>query len=294
MGKRGRGYGAVYHRPDGRWEGQIRIPGGHRRSFYARTRRDVIRKLAEARWALGQGLPVSAGTTSLATFFDRWLAVTRPRLQPTPMRAYAIGVRRLTPFLSRIPLRALTPGMIESTYASLLRSGLSDRTVEQAHAVLHRVLDQAKHWGVTSRNPAELVTPLRPRRREMTALSRSQLRHFLEVTSGARWHSLWTLLGTTGLRLGEALALTWRDVDLETGKLVIQRSLRRQPGGGLVFVPPKTDRSRRTVHLCELTQRALLAQRQGRDLQSAMASLLTWSLRVSAVGPLNPVRSTTR
>ncbi len=76
MGKRTRGCGAVYHRPDGRWEGQIRIPGGGRRSFYARTRRDVIHRLSEARWALGQGLPVSAGTTSLAILFGRWLAVT--------------------------------------------------------------------------------------------------------------------------------------------------------------------------------------------------------------------------
>jgi|ERR1700682_6023810 integrase len=288
MGKRTRGYGAVYHRPDGRWEGQIRIPGGARRSFYARTRREVIRRLTEARWALGQGLPVSAGTTSLATFFDRWLAVTRPRLQPTTMRAYAIGVRRLTPFLGRIPLRALTPGMIESTYASLLRTGLSDRTVEQAHAVLHRVLDQAMHWGVTSRNPAELVTPPRPRRREMTALSRSQLRHFLEVTSGTRWHTLWTLLGTTGLRLGEALALSWRDVDLETGKLVIQRSLRRQPGGGLVFVPPKTERSRRTVYLCEVTQRALIAQGQRHQRHSGDGvgyDLVFTSLRGGPVEP---------
>ena len=80
MGKRTRGNGALYHRPDGRWEGQIRIRGGRRRSFYARTRREVIRWLTEARWALGQGLPVSTGTTSLATFFDRWLAVTRTRL----------------------------------------------------------------------------------------------------------------------------------------------------------------------------------------------------------------------
>jgi hypothetical protein len=45
MGKRGRGCEAVYHRPDGRWEGQIRIPGGGRRSFCARTRRDVIHRL---------------------------------------------------------------------------------------------------------------------------------------------------------------------------------------------------------------------------------------------------------
>jgi hypothetical protein len=86
MGKRGRGCGAVYHRPDGRWEGQIRIPGGGRRSFYARTRRDVIHRLTEAGWALGQGLPVSSGTQPLSVFFARWLAVTRPRLRPTTMR----------------------------------------------------------------------------------------------------------------------------------------------------------------------------------------------------------------
>jgi hypothetical protein len=76
MGKRRRGYGAIFYQADGRWEGQIRIPGGRWRSFYARTRREAIRQLSEARWALGQGLPVSAGTAPLVTFLGRWLAVT--------------------------------------------------------------------------------------------------------------------------------------------------------------------------------------------------------------------------
>lgn len=57
MGKRQTGFGAVYRRRDGRWEGQIRIPGGRRRSFYAHSRRDLIDQLAEARWPLGEGLP---------------------------------------------------------------------------------------------------------------------------------------------------------------------------------------------------------------------------------------------
>jgi hypothetical protein len=62
MARRNQGLGAVFLRADGRWEGQIRIAGGRRRSFYARTRRDLVHKLADARWALGEGLPVSAGT----------------------------------------------------------------------------------------------------------------------------------------------------------------------------------------------------------------------------------------
>ena len=41
MGKRANGQGAVYLR----WEGQLRLPAGGRKSVYARTRRDLLRKL---------------------------------------------------------------------------------------------------------------------------------------------------------------------------------------------------------------------------------------------------------
>ena len=194
MGKRKRGFGAVYLRPDGRWEGQIRIPGGARRSFYARSRRDVIHRLSQERWALGQELPVSAGTTSLETFLGRWLAIASTRLRPSTARAYTVDVQRLVPFLGRVPLRALTPGMIASTYASLLKSGLSPRSVEQAHCVLHLALKQAMHWGIVGRNPTELVTPPRPRTREMTALNRCQLHQLLDSSASSRWHALWVVL----------------------------------------------------------------------------------------------------
>ncbi len=73
MGKRQTGLGTVYRRQDGRWEGQIRIPGGRRRSFYSHSRRDLVHKLADAGWALGEGLPVSAGTQSLRAFLEYWL-----------------------------------------------------------------------------------------------------------------------------------------------------------------------------------------------------------------------------
>ncbi|MDQ6949552.1 MAG: site-specific integrase [Actinomycetota bacterium] len=271
MGKRTRGYGAVYHRPDGRWEGQIRIPGGRRQSFYARTRRDVIHRLSEARWALGQGLPVSAGTTSLETYFGRWLALTASRLRPSTVRAYRLDAQRLLPYLGQVPLRSLMPGMIVSTYASLMESGLSARSVEQTHCVLHLALKQAMHWGIIGRNPSELVTPPRPRTREMTALNRCQLQHLLSATAGSRWHTLWVLLGTTGMRLGESLGLKWDDVDLQQGRLVVRRTLLRHPGRGLIFAPPKTEKSRRTIYLSGVARRSLLHHRQGEPERRAQA-----------------------
>ena len=181
MGRRQRGQGGVYQRRDGRWEGRIRIRGAGRRSFYARTRRDAVRRFGEARWALGQGLGVTAGTTSLRVFLQSWLLVGRTRLRPITLVTYARDVRRLTDLLGDIPLRNLTPGLIQSAYAGLLEVGFSKRTVEQTHAVLHRALDQAMHWGLTSRNPAALVSPPRSARREMTALSGDQLQRLLNL-----------------------------------------------------------------------------------------------------------------
>jgi integrase len=212
--------------------------------------------------ALGQGLPVSSGAQPLSVYFDYWLTANRARLRPVTIATYAVDIRRLTPFLGNVPLKAITPGMIQSTYALMLKAGLSQRSVEEVHTVLHRALSHAMHWGLTSRNPAQLVSPPRPGRREMTALSSAQLQRLLEHTEGSRWYPLWVLIASTGLCKGEALGLGWQDVDLEAQKLTVRRALQRQPGIGVVFVPPKSATSRRTVYLSDVACRALATQRR--------------------------------
>src|SRR5262249_59892686 len=74
-------------------------------------------------------------------------------------------------------------------------------------------------------------------------------RRLFEATAEHRLYPLWVLLATTGLRIGEALALSWGDVDLRRGRLSVRRALQRPRGRGLVFMEPKSDTSRRTVPL---------------------------------------------
>src|SRR5207244_1590461 len=99
----------------------------------------------------------------------------------------------------------------------------------------------------TPRNPAALLFPPRPRRREMTALTVDQLLALFAATQGDRLHVLWVLLATAGLRVGEALGLKWEDVDLDARRLTVKRALQQRRAVGLVFVEPKTPRSRRAV-----------------------------------------------
>jgi integrase len=66
---------------------------------------------------------------------------------------------------------------------------------------------------------------------------------------------------TMGLRLGEALGLKWEGVDFKNQRLVVRRALQRQRDNGLVFVEPKTAKSRRTVYFPGGTGAALKAHR---------------------------------
>jgi len=69
---------------------------------------------------------------------------------------------------------------------------------------------------------------------ERRTWSAEQLAAFLEASRDDRLHALWHLLALTGLRRGEALALTWDDVDLEAGSLSVRRAL--IPNGCSLFI----------------------------------------------------------
>jgi len=61
MERRQQGLGAVYRRRDGRWEGQIRIRGDPRRSFYARTRKDAMLNARTTAWhTIGSTAPLTS------------------------------------------------------------------------------------------------------------------------------------------------------------------------------------------------------------------------------------------
>jgi integrase len=99
----------------------------------------------------------------------------------------------------------------------------------------------------------------------MRVLAPEQANVFLAATREHPAHALYALATTTGMRQGELLGLRWQDVDLDAGRLAVRQALLRQRGNGLVFVEPKTLRSRRAIVLSRL---AITALREHRDRQA--------------------------
>jgi integrase len=140
-----------------------------------------------------------------------------------------------TPHLGRVPLRHLRAEHLDRLDATLLERGrfdgrgaLDTKTVHEVHIVLRRALRDAERRGPIVRNPAELAHA--PKRRPLTssefrAWNADQLCRFLALArTSTHFAALW-LAANIGMRRGEVLGLRWGDVDLESARLSVNRSL---------------------------------------------------------------------
>lgn len=167
-------------------------------------------------------------------------------------------------------------------------------TVRHLHALLHKAFGQAEKWGLVARNVVALVAPPTAVSREMKTLSEVQTRTFLDAAAGERFEALYVLAVSTGMRMGEILALRWSDVDFDRGSAQVQRSIQFVAHDRYVFTPPKTTKSRRKVELTK-TAVAALRSRRARQLAERLASAGAWSdldlvFADEAGGPTSPDR----
>jgi integrase len=220
--------------------------------FYAmyRTSNGVLRKKRGfaseregARWrtqtlaAVYRGEVIAVRGT-FAERFDAWLEEHRPRIEPGTYRDYRVhGEKRLKPFFGAIKPAAITPSDVRRYVAQLVaRSEVSAKTINNSLAVLRVFFAHLEEDGDVVRNPARSSPGARERiklpadHREMDYLRLDEIPCYLEACD-AVYRPLAEALIATGVRISEALALTWADVDWSTRSLRVLRS-RKAHGHG--------------------------------------------------------------
>lgn len=231
--RRGPGEGTIFERSDGRWCAMAHVgwAGGKRKrkAIYGATRAEVADKLAKTQAEVTAGLPVANDKQTLGGHLTWWLEeVVSRKCRPSTYRSYEQLVRvHIAPALGKLPLSKVTPQAIRSFLNEKADGKLSARTVQYLHAVIRKALNVALKDESIARNPATLVDPPRGAAREVEPLSPDEARKFLKVIQGDRLEALYVTAVSLGLRQGEALALRWRDVDLEAGTLRVRYALQR-------------------------------------------------------------------
>lgn len=171
-------------------------------------------------------------------YFAQWLDGLR--VAPATMASYRRTVRlHVAPYVGSTPLARLTTTQLTALYRKLettgradgKEGGLSAKSVRYVSTVVGKALKDAVDSGDLRRNPAtgaKIPSAKDAKSAEMRTWSAGQLAVFREWSITGLSTDLRTLflLGfATGARRGELLALRWRDVNLETGRLSVRRSI---------------------------------------------------------------------
>lgn len=226
-----------------RW---IDADGVERSQSFAR-RPDAERHLAnvETAKATGSYIDPRRGRRPLAEIVEGWYASAAPSLKPKTRASYRglIDVRIL-PYLGRRQVASLAPSDIQRWVNELTSEGLSSSRIRQAHIVLGMALDAAVHDGIMARNPARRSGVRLPKlERRQPMFLEPELVEGIAAACPQPYDLLVRLLGTTGLRWGEAVALRRRSVDLLGRRLLISESL-AEVGRELTFGSTKSHAER--------------------------------------------------
>jgi len=139
----------------------------------------------------------------------------------------------------------------------MTRQNLSWQTAVHLRNLMSGTLERAVEWGYLEANPARRIKmPPMQRRRQVVVLTREQLAILLEVLPEPV-KSLAITVAMTGLRIGEVLALRWRNLDLEKCVIRVRESVYR---GNLSS--PKSKTGIRDVPMGPWLQRLLSERRR--------------------------------
>ena len=220
------------------------------------TKREAQAELTRLTAGALEGTYVDPTSESVGGFLDRWdRDWASSNVSPKTLERYrGIIAKQIRPHIGSLPIQKLRAVHLNELYAKLLREarsetntkGLAPRTVGHVHRVLHRALGHAATWGVIQQNVASLVSPPRVASTEIEIIRENEIKTVLQKLRGRSMYMIAALGLATGMRRGELLALRWQDVDLEGGKLRVERSL-EQTKAGLRFKSPKTKHGRRTI-----------------------------------------------
>lgn len=276
-GRRGRGEDSVYKDGD-RWRGAIslgRTPDGQRRrvKVSGTTKAEVIAKLKKARRAMDAGIANPTSRLTVGDYLDRWLEGVPARVEQSTASDYADTVRlHLKPGLGSKMLSKLSVSEVNDLWAAKRQAGYSANSIRIMRTVLRSALHQAEREELLVRNVAALSDPPRIQQPEGRSLSIAEAKTLLDAAKGHRLEALYAITLTLGLRRGEALGLSWSDIDLEARVVHVRHQIRRerlpeeeQTESGqrthLVLRDLKTKRSRRTLHLTPALDSLLRAHR---------------------------------
>lgn len=259
-----------------RWRGVVYVDGRHKWvSLSKHLTEDQREKAQKELDALvvdarrGQ-LPMD-GRITVAQLLEQWMDSVADDHKPTTRAQNRSRINRhILPHIGRMKVAEVKPKHIEDLFSQIKRSkrnpqGLAPQTAILVGKVLNAAFDKAVTWEYVHRNPVKIAEkPVADDPKEKRVLDADEFRGMTAALAGTKLAVPALVLGMTGIRRGEALALRWDQVDLDNGTITVEQNVTRAEGRTYLDTP-KSKKGTRMIPLPSLAVDALRVYRVAQE-----------------------------
>lgn len=244
---------------------------GQSYTFYDRDLRTIKKTLENKKYEVQHGLSGKADKISLNKWYETWMADYKlPTVKESTAGTYAkIYENHLRDTIGMKYLSQIKPIHIQKLYNSMVADGLSAKYISNINAMLYNIMDIAVKNDLIVKNPVIGVARPKVEKKERRVLAVEEQKVFVSYLQKETWRPheplMITLLGT-GMRIGEALGLSWSDVDFTNKQISIDKTLcylKDMETGRYKFKyqTPKSRESIRTIPMQSDVEKELKRQR---------------------------------
>jgi integrase len=248
-------------RKDGRYKASITVgytaDGKQKRKYvYANSQRELNDKLAELRLKISKGIPVDETEISLGEWAETWYKGYKTDVSINTLKMYrTILDRHILPELGHLKLKNIKTHHIQVLINEKSKK-YKKHTLDIIRVTLLQIFDKAVQNDLIIKNPVEHVNVPNTGKTERRALTEYEI-EILKKTATTHRGGLFALtLLYTGIRRGEALALTWNDIDLNNRTISINKAAYFN-GNQMDIKTPKTKAGNRIIPIPDELYEAL-------------------------------------
>ena len=277
MAKRKNGEGTIYQRPDGLWRGELTIgydASGKRikKVFHSKELEKLQKKLNDERYKLDRNIITHNSDYTVTAWVQFWLENYKSNILKSKTYdnyEYALN-GHIKDSIGGIRLNKIKTDSIQQLYNQMHKRNLSTSTIRIVHVTLSQAFDQAIKNELIHINPCKATIRPKSEKKKVKAMTVQQQAIFVNGCKDSTYHNLFIFLLNTGLRIGEALALVWDDIDFNQQTIFINKTVsdivNRDEGATTkrktIIDTAKTSHSIRTVPINKSVMKILNGQKE--------------------------------
>lgn len=226
------------------------------------TKKEARAEYSKLILAAEEGLAMEKKQPSFKQFIEEiYLPWYKTQVKESTYKNRLNTIEKHFKFFYRKKVNEIEPIHVQ-TWQLKLAKDYSPNYVRIIQGMLSLAFDRAIILGLAKKNPARMVGNIKSKKVKVDFWTLEEFQKVISLLYKGDYYEhylficFW-LLFTTGLRIGEAAALQWEDIDFESGIISVTKTLYYKSMNEYKFVDPKTSASIRTVVIDKDTIREL-------------------------------------